>query len=191
MTPQMVAMLVLSGATLSLGVPIGFKLAGQAPGFMNDLGFRAGPRGSASAWSMALGVAAAYIAFSAVKMPEVAHHWKAVSLLKALSILAAIAAGIVEEAIFRRWLMDFVMKRGARAWTQVTLSGFAFGLVHGTWGLLGGVHVALAAVLATTALGIALGSVYLIGSRSLAPCILAHVLIDGVIEPGLLLSAMN
>lgn len=183
--------LVLSGAILSLGFPLGRKAAGHTPDFLRDLGFRSGPRGTPWAWTMALLLAIAYIAFSASQIPQISQQWAAVSLLKALSILAAIVAGIVEEGLFRRLLMDAAMNRGAPAWVQVAVTGLVFGLAHGTWGLLGGVHVAVGAALATSILGTGLGIVYLAGRRSLAPCIVAHILIDAIIEPGLLLSAVG
>ena len=75
---------------------------------------------------------------------------------------------------------------------QIACSAVAFGIAHGTWGLLGGsVHAAIGAAIATTILGAGLAIVYLVGRRSLAPCIAAHFLIDAVIEPGLLLAAVG
>ena len=47
------------------------------------------------------------------------------------------------------------------------------------------------AALSTAALGLALAIVYLLGERSLAPCIVAHVIVTALIEPGLLISAQR
>lgn len=55
----------------------------------------------------------------------------------------------------------------------------------------GSIHVALTAAVATGIIGVALAVVYILGGRSLAPCIAAHFLIDAVIQPGLLLSAVS
>ena len=175
-----------------MAVPITFKLAGRGSGFLQDLGFVSGPRGNASAWAFAILLAVAYIIFTMGGIPLVAQHWRALSWLKGLSVLAAIAAGIVEEAFFRRLIMDALEKAGARVWMQIAASGLAFGAAHGMWGLLGGsAHVAVGAALTTTVLGLGLAAIYVLGARSLAPCIMAHFLIDLVIEPGLLLAAVN
>jgi membrane protease YdiL (CAAX protease family) len=42
---------------------------------------------------------------------------------------------------------------------------------------------------ATGMLGVALAIVFVVGGRSLAPCIAAHFLINALIEPGLVLAA--
>lgn len=171
-------------------IPVGMKIAGREPAFVANLGFASGPRGTVWAWLLALILATSYACFSVQHVPEVASQWDAFSWLKVLSIVAAFAAGIVEESIFRRLIMDALARTGGNAVIQVAASAAAFGLAHGTWGLLGGnLHAAISAAIATTFLGTGLGIVYLVGGRSLAPCIVAHFLIDAVIEPGLLLSA--
>jgi hypothetical protein len=43
----------------------------------------------------------------------------------------------------------------------------------------------------TGVLGAALAAVYVLGGRSLAPCIAAHFLLDVAIEPGLVLAALR
>ena len=47
------------------------------------------------------------------------------------------------------------------------------------------------AMLSTGALGIGLGIVYLVGDRSLAPCVVAHFMITALIEPGLIVAAVK
>jgi CAAX protease family protein len=192
MSPQTLVALVLGGVTIAMGTPIAMQLAGVQTGFLAKLGFRSGPRGNVSAWTAAIVLAIAYAAFSISRIPEVARHWHEISWLKAEAIVAAVAAGVVEEAVFRRLLMDAIAKAGGNAALQIAASAVAFGLAHGTWGLLGGsLHAAIGAAIATTILGAALGVIYIAGRRSLAPCIAAHFLIDAVIEPGLLLSAVR
>jgi len=102
----------------------------------------------------------------------------------------AVAAGILEEAVFRKTIMDAAMHHGLDAPAQVALSALAFGLAHGVWGLFGrSVRAAIGATVATALLGAALAVVYLIAGRSLAPCIAAHFAINLAIEPGLVLAA--
>jgi hypothetical protein len=192
MSFQLLVALVLGGSTSVMGIPIGMKLAGREPRFVSNLGFAAGPRGNLWAWFLAALLAFAYAFFSIQRIPEVAHYWNVLSWLKALAIVAAIAAGIVEEAVFRRLVMDGVSRSGGNALVQIAASAAAFGVAHGTWGLLGGsLHAALGAAIATTVLGAGLGVIYVVGGRSLAPCIFAHFVIDAVIEPGLLISAVR
>jgi hypothetical protein len=192
MPPVTLVAIILGGVTLAMGTPIAMQRAGIQTGFLANLGFKSGPRGIAWAWGGALLLALGYAAFSIARIPEVAHHWHEISWLKAEAIVAAVAAGVVEEAVFRRLLMDAIAKAGGNALMQITASALAFGIAHGTWGLLGGsVHAAIGAAIATSILGAGLAVVYLVGRRSLAPCIVAHFLIDAVIEPGLLLAAVG
>lgn len=192
MSPQVLVALVLGCVTAAMGIPIGMKLAGREPGFIAGLGFVAGPRGNLRAWILAGLLAVGYAFYSVQRLPAVASHWHALTWLKALAVVAAVAAGIVEEGVFRRLVMDGLAQAGGNAVLQVAGSAVAFGLAHGTWGLLGGsLHAAIGAAAATTVLGAGLGIVYLVGGRSLAPCVAAHFLIDAVIEPGLLLSAVG
>jgi membrane protease YdiL (CAAX protease family) len=72
------------------------------------------------------------------------------------------------------------------------LSGVVFGLAHGSWLLIKGeFKFALPAILSTAVLGAFLAGIYLLGGRNLGPCIFAHVLINIVIEPWLLLSSVS
>lgn len=191
MNPYTFAALVLGGISMTMGIPIAKKLSGSSSHFLSNLGFFAGPRGTPLAWGLALVLAIGYIAFS-VQIPVVAQHSAEISWLKGISVVAAIVAGIVEEAFFRRFLMDAVAKKGGSVWMQVVVSGCLFGLAHGSWGLLGGgLRIGLSAAIPTTVLGLGLGGIYTLGKRSLAPCIVAHSLIDLVLEPGLLLVAVT
>jgi len=76
---------------------------------------------------------------------------------------------------------------------QVVISGVAFGLAHYSWTLLTkrGIKVTLPAILSTSVLGIFLAIIYIAGGRNLGPCIFTHVLINIVIEPWLMLSAVS
>src|SRR5581483_10628433 len=138
MPSQVLVALVLGGATFTMSIPIGMKLAGREPAFIAGLGFSAGPRGSLWAWFAAVLMAFGYVFFCIQRIPEVAGHWHTLSWLKALSVIAAIAAGIVEEGIFRRLIMDGVARIGGSTLIQIAVSAVAFGIAHGTWGFLGG-----------------------------------------------------
>jgi membrane protease YdiL (CAAX protease family) len=126
-------------------------------------------------------------------IPFVAGMQRELSLFKLLGILAAVVGGIVEEAFFRRWIMDMLMSRGFESIVQVVVSGVAFGLAHTSWTLFAkrDVKATLPAIISTSTLGIFLAIIYLAGGRNLGPCIFAHVLINTVIEPWLMLSAVS
>jgi membrane protease YdiL (CAAX protease family) len=115
------------------------------------------------------------------------------SPFKLLGVFAAVVGGIVEEVFFRRWGMDMLMSRGFGSVPQVVISGIAFGLAHSGWALFTkrGLAFSLPAVGATSVLGVLLAVIYLAGGRNLGPCIAAHVAINLVIEPWLMLSAVS
>ena len=67
-----------------------------------------------------------------------------------------------------------------------------FGAAHAVWGLIKlDLRVAVSSVAATTALGVGLALVYLVAGRNLAPCIVAHFMITGAVEPGLMIAAVT
>src|SRR5581483_5569051 len=101
MQASTIVTLVLASVTGSLGTPLALKLAGNSPGFMNELGFKSGARGTAASWLAAAIVAGGYIAFTLTNVPGVRQHALDLSVLKLLALCAAIAAGVVEEAVFR------------------------------------------------------------------------------------------
>jgi membrane protease YdiL (CAAX protease family) len=125
-------------------------------------------------------------------IPLVLAKQKEISLFKLLGILSAVVGGIVEEVFFRRWIMDMLMSRGVAPIFQVLSSGIVFGLAHSSWLLIKrDFKFAIPAILSTSVLGILLAIIYLVGGRNLGPCIYAHVIINIVIEPWLMLSAVS
>jgi uncharacterized protein len=121
---------------------------------------------------LALAIAAAYIAFAVKNVPPVAQTWIRPSLSKLVVVAAAFAAATVEEAVFRRLVMDYVLQQGGGWVVQVLASGLAFGLPHGIFGLIKrNATAAFRAATITGILGALLGVVYLIGGRSLAPAL--------------------
>jgi membrane protease YdiL (CAAX protease family) len=186
------AWLFLLGVILSEGAPIAFVLAGRRIWFLQNLGFFAGPSGTALAWTLAAATAALFIAASVKSNRYIAQHWREIPLMKSVAILMALISGIFEEAFFRRFLMDTAMHRGWNPLAQILLSAAIFGAAHAIWGIFArDFRPALTAGAATGILGALLAWVYVIGGRSLAPCIAAHVAINLVLEPWLILSAAS
>lgn len=185
-----VLFLVLAGGVL--WIPVAQLLLGNPPRFLRNLGFFSGPRGTFGAWSLGLVFAALYSAYAIRKIPLVREHWRTISVVKVLGLLVAVAAALVEEAFFRRVLMDALMRAGWSAVAQVFASGLVFGVAHASWALITGHLVAgLGAMIATGTLGTGLGLVYVLGDRSLAPVIVAHFVVTGTIQPGIMFAAFS
>jgi membrane protease YdiL (CAAX protease family) len=112
----------------------------------------------------------------------------------AIALGIGISAGICEETVFRGFVMGQARDGGAHWPVQIILSALLFGLAHVGWGGMSG-HVQIAQVVgaasATAILGLMMGAAYLAGGRSLTPAILAHGVIDILIEPWLLLFALT
>lgn len=183
------AALILGAIAVSEGVPVMWLFLENGTRFLAYLGFARGRAGTALGWVAAVVVTLVFVGTS-LRLPSVrATLWRP-STLKLLAIVVAIAAGILEEAVFRKTIIDAAMKHGLTAPAQIALSALAFGLAHGIWGLFGrSLRAAIGAIVATGILGGALAAVYLIAGRSLAPCIGAHFAINLAIEPGLVLAA--
>jgi hypothetical protein len=185
------AIIFLAVAGTILWVPVTQLLLGRPPGFLRNLGFFSGPSGTPLAWALGFLVAFAYCAY-AIGSPLVARYWRAVSLLKLFAIVIAVAAAIVEEAFFRRIVMDGVMTAGGGPLLQILASALIFGGAHGIWGIVTKrIFVGIGVIVATGTLGAALAVVYLVGDRSLAPPIVAHFVITATIQPGILFAAFS
>ena len=157
--------------------------------FIRYLGFAPGMSGNLAGWVAAVFATVIFVAF-ALRLPSVRENLFRPSLLKLLAIALAIASSILEEVMFRRWTMNWLMAQGQGAVVQVLGAGLLFGAIHGVWGLMGkSFRAAIGATVATGFLGMMLGIVFLLAGRSLAPCIVAHFVINLLIEPGLVLAA--
>jgi membrane protease YdiL (CAAX protease family) len=157
--------------------------------FIRYLGFAPGLAGNLAGWIAALLATVIFVAL-ALRLPSVRENLFRPSLLKLLAIALAISAGILEEVMFRRWTMNWLMAHGYGPIVQVLGAGLLFGAIHGIWGLMGkSFRAAIGATVATGFLGMMLAIVFLLSGRSLAPCIVAHFLINLLIEPGLVLAA--
>jgi membrane protease YdiL (CAAX protease family) len=138
----------------------------------------------------ALLIAAGYVVFS-VRSPGVRRHLGDRSWLRIPAILLAIVAGIFEELYFRRVLMNALQAAGYNDLMQIVASAVTFGVAHAFWGIRAGWRVALGVSLATGSLGLALAILYVLGGRAIVPCIEAHILIDLILEPALMLNAVE
>jgi hypothetical protein len=173
--------------------PLAMSLFGHPIPLFQDLGFKRESIAPPLAWMLAAITAIAYVSYTMKAIPLVLAKQKELSLFKLLGILSALVGGIVEEVFFRRWIMDHFMSGGFDPILQVAISGAAFGLAHTSWTLLArrDFKVMLPVIISTSILGIFLAIIYLAGGRNLGPCIFAHVLINTVVEPWLMLSAAS
>lgn len=193
MTDRSKTALVLGGATLTMFSPLAMVLAGYRIPMFQNLGFARGTMAPPIAWILAAIVGVVYVLYTMRAIPFIAGMQREISLFKLLGILSAVVGGIVEEVFFRRWTMDMLMSGGFNPILQVAISGVAFGLAHASWTLLAKRNFkgTLPTIISTSILGISLAIVYLAGGRNLGPCIFAHVLINIVLEPWLMLSAVS
>jgi membrane protease YdiL (CAAX protease family) len=176
----------LFGATWLL-----LRLRGQS---LADIGWRRPAR--MWGWLLAAVFAALYGGATAFNMAKhgapVLSDWSLWRIAIALGI--GVSAGICEEAVFRGFVMGQAKDAGVHWSVQILLSALLFGLAHVGWGAMSG-HVQVAqivgAVAATAILGAMMAVTYLASGRSLTPPIIAHGVIDILIEPWLLLYAIT
>jgi hypothetical protein len=154
------------------------------------------PPGNMLAWICAAGITILYVAYAAASSAVIRAHllrparWKPFIALCIVAVPMALISGFFEEAFFRKFLMDVALRHGQSGAMQVVLSAAAFGFVHAIWGIASGnFRGAFASMLATGLLGAGLAGIYLIGGRSVAPCIAAHTVINLLLEPWLIITA--
>jgi membrane protease YdiL (CAAX protease family) len=158
--------------------------------FLHYTGFR-GKNAGLWGWVAAVVCTVLFLVYSA-RLPSVRSNFIRVSWLKILALTVAITAAFCEETIFRKLLMNALQNHGFGIVFQLAASGAAFGLAHAVWGLFrGSILAALRVVSVTGVLGLALASVYIVSDRIVAPCIVAHFLMNLFAEPGLVLSAVT
>jgi hypothetical protein len=195
--PERAVVIFLASAGFVLWIPVVRLLVGRDERFLRGLGFFAGPRGTLVGWISALGVAVIYARFSITNIDLVAAYWKRLSPLKALTVVVAIPAAIVEEAFFRRAMMDSILPHllpglGSIVLWQILVSALIFGFAHAIWGIVTKrLEVSIKVMIATGSVGALLAVVYVVGGRSLAPPIAAHFIIDAVIQPGISFAAFG
>jgi len=167
------------------------RLRGQTLG---DIGF--GRPARLWGWLLALLFAAVYGGGTLMGMLKagapVTTDWSFFRIAMALGI--GISAGICEETVFRGFIMGQARDGGAHWIIQILLSALLFGAAHMGWGGMSG-HVQMqqmiGAMTATAILGLMMAISYVAGGRSLTPIIMAHGIIDILVEPWLLLYAVS
>ena len=143
-------------------------------------------------WASSFFVAALFVAHSCWRYPQVAHHMFDAVPLKVLAVPFAIVTGSMEELWFRMQAMNWSATHGQGPVLQVLTSAAFFGLVLAVWGAFARRWMAaLTAMAATSVLGIGLGAVYLASGRHVGPCMGAHIVINLLLEPWLLLSVIT
>ncbi len=191
-TPEGLTWIVLGAITVTEGGALLLARCGLTPDWVGDLGLSRRAGTPSAVWALAAAVAVGYVAWTLASHGAIARHVLDVHPLKLLGLAAALSAGILEEVVFRRIVMDALARRGVAVPVQVLVSGLAFGAAHAPWGAFAGsLAFALGASLATSVLGSALAVVYVAGARRLGPCVLSHVAIDAALEPWLLYAALG
>ncbi|WYP26753.1 CPBP family intramembrane glutamic endopeptidase [Alkalihalobacillus sp. FSL W8-0930] len=156
------------------------------------LGYHEELLGNLMVWLFTLAIILTYSLYTVYAIPFIKSHLFTFNWLKIIGIWAAFATGIVEEVLFRQVLMDYLYTLNVSSVAQIILSGLAFGLAHGAWGLLRGeVKVVFPVIVSTTILGCLLAALYIFSGRSTLAPIVAHVVINMIIEPWLMLSAVS
>ena len=156
------------------------------------------PHGTMAAWCMGAGFIAVYVGYSASRSPVIRSFafrpaaWGPLLGIRLVAIPMAFVTGFFEELFFRKIVMDVAAGHGYGPVLQIVASALIFGVAHAIWVVFGGnVRAALAVVIATGSLGALLAMVYLVGGRSVAPCIAAHVVMNLILEPWLVLSSVT
>jgi hypothetical protein len=154
------------------------------------------PPGTVLAWVASALVMAGYVARAASRSPVIRTYafapgsWHPFLGVRLLAVPMAFVTGFFEEAFFRKAIMDAAERHGLDAVLQVVISALVFGVVHSIWAVFGGkFRAALAIVMATSFLGGLLAVVYLIGGRSIGPCIAAHIGLNLFLEPWMVISS--
>jgi hypothetical protein len=161
-------------------------------GLAHFLGFGSPHPAPLRGWIGAAIVVALFCAASMRSYPLIRRHVFDWGSIKLAAILFALLSGIMEEIWFRMLIMNWAQSQGHGPTMQVAYSAVGFGAVHAVWGVAARkFKVAIGSMVATGLLGAALALVYLASDRVIAPCIWAHVVINLIIEPWLLIAAMT
>ncbi|WAP50578.1 CPBP family intramembrane metalloprotease [Arthrobacter sp. ATA002] len=185
--------LIMAGTIAGMSIPLGTWFLSDPDRFVGDLmGFSGALTEIPVGWILALTVAAGYVVYTFWAVPFVRQTAFEFSGLKLLAVPLAIVTGVFEELVFRKLLMDWLEGHGAAWWLQLTATAVLFGVAHSLWGAFSrDLSIILPVALSTAALGAALGCVYLFSDRHILPAILAHTVINLIIEPALLRSSLT
>ena len=156
--------------------------------FFDSIGFNTISNINIYAWGIAALVVLTYV-WGAASISNVRQHMFHFNKLKCLALLGALVSGIFEEILFRKILMDYLHEEGISDFLQIIISGLAFGVAHLVWGGKA-LSAAINATFYTFFLGAGLALIYIMSDRNLALCVIAHTIVTGLIEPGLIKSAV-
>lgn len=193
LTARQLTGVVIAGITVSMAVPLVIWLTKAPARFTSELlGITPGALDIPWAWLLAAATVIGYVRYTFWAVPSVKEAATSLNLLKLAAIPLALVSGTLEELVFRKFLMDWLDSHGVAAGLQILATALAFGLAHSVWVLFArDAQIFVPVVASTTAMGGVLGATYLVGNRIALPVILAHVAINLVIEPGLLLSSIT
>ena len=158
------------------------------PDFFDALGFTSLSNIGFYAWGVAALVVISYV-WGAASISNVRQHMFKFNKLKYMALVGALISGVFEEILFRKMLMDYLQVEGVSDFLQIIISGLAFGIAHLVWGGKA-LSAAINATFYTFFLGSGLALIYIMSDRNLALCIIAHTIVTGLIEPGLIKSAV-
>jgi membrane protease YdiL (CAAX protease family) len=158
------------------------------PDFFDALGFTSLSNIGFYAWGVAALVVISYV-WGAASISNVRQHMFKFNKLKYMALVGALISGVFEEILFRKMLMDYLQVEGFSDFLQIIISGLAFGIAHLVWGGKA-LSAAINATFYTFFLGSGLALIYIMSDRNLALCIIAHTIVTGLIEPGLIKSAV-
>jgi membrane protease YdiL (CAAX protease family) len=184
--------IILSSLSLFMISPILLHWMGWYNPLFDNLGFRVNSLAPWYTWIMGLIIVIAYVIYTFKRIPFVKEKQVEISLFKMTGLFAGISAGLLEEIVFRKWLMNLLMNQGLNSLIQIIISGVIFGLAHSSWIILKkNKRLIVGAVISTIGLGLLLATLYIFSGRNLAPCIVAHMIITAIIEPWLMLAAIS
>lgn len=179
---------------LSTYVIVAFALAlvvwagSDVSAFVADLGV--GAHIPPVGWIAAALTVAVYAGYTLWAVPEVRPVVLEVSWFRLLAVPLAVGSGLIEEMFFRHFLMSWFAAVGLGTLLQIVVSALIFAAVHTIWVVFGRSWKAVVPILLSTfGLGVLMSLVYLASGRIVLPAVIAHVAINVVIEPGLLLSS--
>lgn len=118
-------------------------------------------------------------AFYTLSNPLIGPNATEISLFKLVGVCVGVVGAVVEECVFRGFIISELKAIKVSTITQILVSGVSFGIVHIGFNFIG--------VLLTFVMGIIMATAYVIGKRSLTPSILSHAIINIIVEPWLLL----
>jgi len=143
---------------------------------LKDIGWRQ----PTTALAVALGILFAFgYAGYAFTNPEIRANATELSVFKLAGVMVGVVAAIVEELVFRGYLISELARIRISPLGQILVSGISFGIIHVGFDLVG--------VVLTFIFGSVMAAIYVMGRRSLTPSIASHAVVNALIEPWLLL----